>query len=319
MRDINDKKLDSLLTEYYGAEPSETFTYCPREKKLAPIPFWHSSRRIAAAASLVLVSVLGIALFFLFGNKSDHSPLAVRPSPTVISAPSEDGGEDDGAPHDGTVTPASETVHSDPSQSASESSAPTGAASDSGRNSATVSPSVHPSQLPTSPLPTGSVKPTSAPQSISPTDRPTSPTDVPAQPTAPPTEAPFEPTLPQEPTDDHDDPDPPTEGGGEEPGYEPPTEGSPYLWLTVTDSFSAEKLAAEGTVYCRLFNNMGRALGDSDRFSDEHIARVVIRNQTSVYVAYDVPDYLITYAGYYNYIFYDESGKLLSQGQIYVD
>ena len=123
MRDINDKKLDSLLTEYYGAEPSETFTYCPREKKLAPIPFWHSSRRIAAAASLVLVSVLGIALFFLFGNKSDHSPLAVRPSPTVISAPSEDGGEDDGAPHDGTVTPASETVHSDPSQSASESSA----------------------------------------------------------------------------------------------------------------------------------------------------------------------------------------------------
>lgn len=317
---ISDERLDQLLTDYCKAEPQQSFVFTPKAKREKVVPFARYRRTAAAAAALVFVSVLSLAVYFLFGNKP-NTPITVSPSPHAATTPSaaqgESGGTEPGtAPSETTgekkpdIIEWIESIFTPPTQ------APNGG------NAPTISPTEK-AAGPTVPAATsphatekGTEKPPQVPTQQS-TPKPTQ------KPTQPPTDAPWEP-IEDETRYDGPDLPVPTEGGSDEP-WEPPVDTTepqptdpPSFTATFTASFSSDKLGGSGTVYCRLYNSSGRMIGDSNVYAPSHIAAIVGECGATVTASYTAPRGLITQPGNYNYIFYNENGKRLAQGQAYV-
>ena len=69
MKNLSDDRLEKMLTDYMEAEPQQSFVYDPDRKEEKIIPFARYRKQLAAVASLVLVSVLSLVLYFSIGNK----------------------------------------------------------------------------------------------------------------------------------------------------------------------------------------------------------------------------------------------------------
>ena len=101
MKKISDERLEKMLTNYCEADTQQTFTFAPERKREKIIPFVRFRKQLIAAASLVLVSVLSLIIYFSFGN-INNTPLTVAPSQHKLITPSStEGGGDDPDQQDG--------------------------------------------------------------------------------------------------------------------------------------------------------------------------------------------------------------------------
>lgn len=322
---MTDDKLDMMLSNYCEAEPEKAFVYKPDHRRKPVILSFAAGRRLTAAAGLVLVSALSIALYFLFGNKM-NTPIVISPS-TQSTVPHNTDGAEAGSdsPSDSPDSTVAETqakgliemiadflgLSDERTESPTEAPTPPGGTRPA---SATVP------TAPYSPEPTsGIVKPAVPSESSgSETQGYTPP------PTAKPT-VPVEPPWVEYPTEGEIEPIEPTDSEPWLPPYkppetEPPTEGEIETPGCTVGVFRAKLDLSllsgyDGGVYCKIYDSKGRLLGDSNLYSDEHLADVeLLSKYADAYYEAEVPE-----LGYYNYVFYTEEGRLLAQGQVYVD
>ncbi|MBQ3329847.1 MAG: hypothetical protein IJG87_01555 [Ruminococcus sp.] len=263
---------------------------CVQKKRTFPI------YRVAAAASLVLVSVIGLLVFFFYGNKK---PIEIRPSSTetTVSATEAPGSSQEllptltieaflpttprEAPTDQHGQPVTEVIPTEK------------------RNSTATEPTtrVSPSQAATEhkPKPTqGTVKPTQG------MPQPTSHSD--AAYTADPTQTTAEPTASPKPTDT--------------PVSQIPTEGISTVESSVSffATFDASLLNEGETVYC-IYSPVGYATGTNNSSVKQPAEYFITKNGTvyascEVWIDEPVPAENSTY----QYYFINERGHRLASG-----
>ena len=289
---MTDKKLDKLLERYCAAEPETSFEYKPSHKRGSGAASASKNRLIAAAAAVALVSAVSIGAYMMFGNRFDVST-AVEPVPTdAVSIFT----ENNAATEKSTDYAATEP-HTVP---------PSIAATQIADRSGTSAPAA---QIPTDTgddYRTGEAE-TSSNQSVigdqSVTERvPETPSPT-LQSASPSTEAP---------TQQATEPD-------DEPPLTRPTESEVQpVGVSFNGVVDANMLTGDGNVYSRIFDDRGRQLGDSDAYSPDRLAVIVGQDGDSASVQYTVPEGLLYKEGYYNIVFYNEDGKRLAQGQLYI-
>ena len=290
------------------------------EKAPAVLPRYRRGRMTATAASIVLVTVLGISLYFLFGNidppvepsvtparesvsdtaapdetaKNTAPPLTVKPSDGVSSAT--DGTQKPSQP---AVPPSAQTATDSAGRivSAPPTGAPEITPTEARRSAPTKQPGTAQKQEPTQkPSPTRRA-----------TENPVTPTSQPI--THPPTEAllpTVEPAIVTEPEWEQPSPT--------EPAHEPQsaaTQPPVDTVLTFRSTIRVRDPQYSGKVYCRIYDRNARAaLGDPDRFADSHRAEYTL-NGNAMTAVYRPSEHGISVPpGSYAVSFYDESGDI---------
>lgn len=266
------------------------------QKKPKVIPM----RRIVTAASIVLVAVMGITLYFLFGNKA---PIPVAPKQTVATEVQSVDMTDATSPTDHssiqntdrtvnyqaatssqTITPTSAT------QSATDNRAIIVTPTSSPTNGATAVPvpTISPASEPPQDVPTNVLRPVPTQQPI------TDPTTAPSPASAPITEKTTQAYIPDIKT--------------------------LSLVLPFAEAVTASE-DADGTLYCCVYDSAGNPLGDSDLYSRSHWIDVTtvssgyasdsVEYRYSVeYDANQVPDNRFTYK------IYLRNGTVLKTGTV---
>ena len=251
------------------------------------------SRRALLAASIVFVCALSVSVFFLFRN----NPIPIAPSstpgatllPTETTAP--------------TAAPASQQESRSTTASESPTQSPTQVSTDSeGHTIITITQII---------TPDGEDGPAEPSENQSPTQSSQKPTEKASeQPTQKPTSAP----RTEEPQ--------PTEAAyiDETTGDPNPAEAELIIsntlkvWTDVPD----EILTKNSCVYCRIYDEYGTLLGDTDLFSSQHCADI---DKNICYAVYDASEKRIELpeaGGLYTYVFYTVDGTDFTVGQIYV-
>ena len=328
MKKISDERLEKMLTNYCEADCEQTFTFDPEKKREKIIPFVHYRKQLIAAASLVLVSVLSLILYFSFGN-INNTPLTVAPSRQKIITPSstEGGGGGDPDRQDNTAPTDSQSllqrIHDfffpDDAEDASNgtSSSERGGTSSSSSPTDKSSMSAGGSSRRDSPIVPGATQsdpriddPPKATEAGDPTPITENPTEADAPPYVPP-------TIPMAPPSDDPEPtDPP--GEGDEPWLIVPTEGgimqgAPVEVFARIDSDLLEGVTA---VYCKVYSRYG-LIGSSYLFDRSHQAQILDTASQYTEVLYETPDGLINTPGDYTFVFYDQNGNELTRVQEY--
>ncbi len=321
MKNLNDDRLEELLADYMKAEPQQSFVYDPDHHSEKIIPFALHRKQLVAAASLVLVGVLSLVLYFSFGNKI-NTPIAVAPPSSGVTTPSTQGEGSGGAIQEDETDAADsagnpsiirrliDSVFGPPSETQNGISPTTFTPAEKSGSGAVVQPTEasrkNPPQSATEksdPAPTESDE--------HPTQAPVIPT-VPDSPPVVPTE--WDPELidPTDPPGESDTPWAPEPTDGGEPMYQEPTPVDFYQWIELS------RLPENQVIYCKIYDNYGRLLGDGNLYTSEHVAEVDWIKRSRARMHYTTPEGMIGYSGYYNYVFYDENGTLLAQDQVYV-
>ena len=248
MSKIIDERLDELLENYHQIEPSAIPAFIPAEQKNQRVTLY--PKRTVAAASVVLVAVLGVSIYFLIGNKT---PIPVAPKtpvsateilsevPSFPASPTESG-----------TVPGTTAETQKPTLASAQPA--TQIATDSRGNIiiTTVTTRIDSTAAPTT-APTQSAT-QSATQKPQPTQAPS----------AKPTEA-ATPTHTSEPLT---------------PSTEPPTEtvlsdmqklrfNVPSMGFPSADIEDNE----DDNLYCAVYDSGGKLLGDSNLYSDSHLIR----------------------------------------------
>lgn len=283
---MTDNKLEKLLEQYCAAEPDTSFEYKPSHRHGRPDTSSSKNRLLAAAAAIALISAVSIGAYMMFGNRFDVSTAVEPMLPTVAATMTESKDPTDNnsavivtEPH--TSAPATEAT-----QTSSQSG--TSAAVSQNTSNTVIVYQINEVETPADQSVTESFSATSTP-----TPRPTViSTEAPTQPVTEPYE---EPTLTR-----------PTESDIQPVGVS---------FSGVVDS---SMLTGSGNVYSRIFDDRGRLLGDSDAYSPDRLAVIVEQDGDSASVQYTVPEDLLYKEGYYNIVFYNEDGKRLAQGQLYI-
>lgn len=276
MKKVNFHTLQSLPTPESWIENALAIPEEEEKEKPAVIPR-RSYRLIAAAASLVLVSLIGFAAWLLFGR---------TPAP-IITAPKN--------------TASTESVVSTEGALASTESATAG---ETGTT---------PTQAPTAPADTNTdttvsapTEPAAAPAQNAPTEAPTERPDSPiVVPTERPTEATVRPTeITVYPTEVTAEPS--------EPAFYP-TETPWFYENEVISDVPGSKFPENGRIYCAIYDSDGSMFGDADPYSDQHLATVLRYEKwhDSYLVVYRPSEKdVLPRPGYYTYCFYDENGNV---------
>ena len=341
MKKLSDERLEQMLSAYCEADPQQTFTFHPKApfpkgagadarvehlrvsddcsseasnrkktgKKL--IAFIGFNRAAAAAASLVLVGVLSLTVYFLFGN-NNSTPFAVAPSPQSVTTPSTPTGESDSDPLQQTdsifILPTEKKLQ--PSDDSIQS--PTTLIEENEQsNGSTDTPS---------------------PRKITPTENPQSnlPTTTKGTPSS--TEDALQPTEPVEPScvkpTVYIDPFylPNGEAPGDPPGDEPGAEPSPYDSGTVIRcSFTGvaamiddRQLKESNSYYCMIADGNGNPLGSMDKYDSSHLAVFAdYKLDDKWLIAYDIPINLISKTDVYGFMFYNDKGQVLAKAWLH--
>ena len=269
--------------------------------------------RYLTAASIVLVAAIGVTSYFFFRNNTPITVAPLTPSETAVSQtettlpateyPIVPG--TDAATHSPTITP---------------SQPPTQGASDAANTPAT-SPSPAPSGHPTeTPAPAPTTAPTAQPPTASPTVRPTTPT-------APTEQMPTEP----KPTEPKPAEPKPTELQPE-PASAPETESGNvrlvrFFIRVETSEFIDTCMDDDSFLYCLIRDSSGNILGNSDIFSDSHIASMVTVKENMIQS--ESEDEIVGYLVYNTYLavssedgsrftyeFYTNDGIVIRTGSI---
>lgn len=273
-------------------------------------------RRYISAASIVLVVVLGITAYFLFGNKS---PLHVAENQLSIATES-------ASEHTATSTAATEssavqstdaTVNrqtATSSQTLPTTPSTQNTTDSSGRT--IITPTTPTDNVPPAPPSVTASETTEQQQSFftnkpdpTPTQKPSSPTAAPAPTSAPATQPPATPTV--------------------DPGYDAPTE-LPWIIENPSEPGYGDQDALvlkaelpdrirlnEKYVYCRIHQSTGELIGDKDLYAWRH--RVTVNRNYKV-VTYKPSEYGLRLApGNYVYYFYESNGDVFADGSFTIN
>lgn len=324
MKKISDERLEKMLTNYCEADSQQTFTFDPEKKREKLVPFARYRKQLIAAASLVLVSVLSLIIYFSFGN-INNTPLTVAPSPHKIITPSstEGGGGGDPDQQDSTTPTEPKSILQRIRDLFFPDSSDDSAASSSDHNgsSAAVSPTEQksgsagrsPSRRNPSTIPSAT-QPSDPPPKATEAHAPTPIAEPTTEPDAPPYVPPTEPIDPPpgdvpEPTDLPGDEDPwlilPTEGGVM---TRPPVEAMARI--------KSDQMEGVTAVYCKVYSKYG-FIGSEDLYDRSHQAEILDTSSQYTEVLYETPDGLIFRPGFYTFVFYDQNGNELAQWQDY--
>ena len=279
---MTDKDLDKMLEQYCAAEPDTSFEYKPSHRRAGPVAS-SKNRLLAAAAAIALISAVGIGAYIIFGNRFDVSTAVEPKLPTAAAkmTESKDPTENDSAviaTEPHTSTPATEATQTSSQRDAS-------AVGSQNTSNTVIVYQINEVETP-------------ADQSV--TESVSAPTP---QPTVISTEAPTQQLT--EPVD--------------EPTLTRPTESDIQpVGVSFSGVVDSSMLTGSGNVYSRIFDDRGRLLGDSDAYSPDRLAVIVEQDGDSASVQYTVPEDLLYKEGYYNIVFYNEDGKRLAQGQLYI-
>ena len=293
MNNITDERLHRMLSEFYQAEPERIPSFHPFGES-APTPMisvysFKDRKNLVIAASMVFAFLLSLSAFFFFRNKNR---IPIAQSPDVFTAVS-------------STFPTGEATSQNETGTETESFAPTQAAAtelstDASGNvviiirTVTSSESIDPAEENSSD--------SNERDHLDPTEKKSDhssekETDTPSSETKEPTETSAETSKPA--------------------GEIPEVEGSAECYA----QFPLSLLYGSEQVYCRLTDQSGNPIGDSDLFSDQHIAYQSRQSDGTVYVVYylsnlidsgvDLPD------GTYHFYFYGDSGAIAYHGIIH--
>ena len=333
MKNISDERLETMLTEYCEADCGQSFVFDPERKREKLVPFARINRTAAAAASLVLVSVLSLTVYFLFGNK--NAPLVVASPSADVTTPtaSANGSGGSSTQRNGETAPTEsksvmeqiiDFLFPKPTETGSAAQTAVTPTEKPSRQLSHVTPTESKNVPTTHTSPTEGAGEKATEKAVSPpTEKPiVTPTEPAAQ--APTTYVP--PTVPCDPPGNDtpgDDPPYPTEapGEGDEPGFVEPTEGGVMSgnMFEVYASIDSSQLDEHSVIYCKVYDSAGRRLGSMDVFDASHVAIILNRGAQVTRVLYEMSPDLIDSPGTYRFVFYDDSGKQLAQMQEYWD
>lgn len=253
-----------------------------------PFPFLKYSKIVAFAASIVLVCSLSIAFFFITNSKK--AVPSVKVQETVFSSEVQNYSENFESTEN--VAGKNEKIDDDSTQAESQ------------KSEETAEPSEY-SENPTEKEETKSEKPEKP--------KPTQKVEKPTKPTKPiPTENATEPVL-----------EVPPDG----PFVEPDANSS-YV-----ESYSSGKIVAKVykddisyEIYCRIYDNNGNMIGNDNLYSNSKRAGIVMSTESGEgteanynLVEYDTAKLGTNLSvGSYYVVFYDNSGKDICNGYIYV-
>ena len=345
MKNISDEKLEKMLTEYCEADSTQPFQYDPDAKREKIIPFARINRAAVAAAGFVLVSVLSISFYFLFGNKT-NTPVAVAPSPESATTPSaqsgKSGGENsqekngDSEPNEGPSQISQIISEQFPKPAESTSGTRVSGNRESGMSSSSTTDPATSSTGTRNPRTRTSQSRTSETQNSSgnntgPTERNNQSTTKPpvnatekleqkptertaSQPTEKPAEQPTEQPHESQPTEPCAPP-----SNDPEPGYVVPTEGGNASAdpVRVYATIDTSLLNGNNDVYCKVYDSSGKLLGNENLYHRSHIADIVVMGKADATIEYVVPEGVITQHGDYTFVFYDHVGRYLTEVQDY--
>ena len=284
MSKISDERLESLLENYYRAEPDDTPAVSAVKADKAPLPLTARYRALSLAASLILVSLIGVTVFILFhksaapvAQPSQNDIYDTQPGSEYTALTPTKEPETHGAETRGTETRSAETQNTE-TQSTETRGAETDAAgtpypaSVNERSDASESGHIHSARQ----------KPAESYSSDRPTEAPYLSTEAPTQ-----AQSPTEPA--EQPTSAHD----------EEPTYRPlpPNYYERELaetskWVnylahqTISGTAQRSTLTGEGRVYFRIYAFDGTPLGDEELFSESNLAQVRDNVYDTVTVSY---------------------------------
>lgn len=285
------------------------------EKAPAALPWYRQTRMIAAAASIVLVTIMGFFAYFFFGNKN---PIPVKTDPTV------------------SVTDSPTNSASDGIQPTEMPTAPAGSSSTDGRQNASSAPTQPATQIiidsrgrqivipASSTAPSDASSPATTPAATEP--RQVDPTDAPRptptqKPVVNPTTAP-EPTTAPTPTTDPATEKPTAEEEWPDPPVELPTENNPTEspWaISLTATIPYEIRSQQLPVYCKILRSNGTLVGDPDLFSNQHRASAYFNPKYDKAVYEPFGNGLNLTYGVYTYYFYDGTGEAFATGTFRLD
>ncbi len=306
MRKVNFHTLDNLtvppaLIEKALAIPASS------ENTPAILP-WYKRTRLIAAASIVLVVLAGISVFFIFGNNK----IPVKPSGTSDVPIAADTTTSDGTPSadptgSGAVEPHSERPTGTAAQSetidASSAPQPT-IITPRGIVTATLSPSNPPNVTPATESNNGLAD---RPDVPAPTSSAPPATEQQPAPTEKPTQLPYEPE-----TDPPEDPyTPPSDGAGESPG----APAGAVIYSEVNSSL----LTGNRHVFCVLYNRAGKRVDTEPILSPKHETFTTTRSDGLAYFAYIPPKDWNLSTGMYEMEIYNENGAMIKRTIVFWD
>lgn len=306
-------------------------------EKPAALPWYRQNRMIAAAASIMLVAVMGMTAFFLFGKINDDV-IPVRKVITASETPSENStvpmseNVDDTAATESTVAaterekPTDRPSVSESPQVGDNRTAPPYViiqqpatqvyAEDQPREN-TPEPTQHDQRGTDQPAPFERATETPAP-----TERATEKSAPVVQPTDPPVTAPTEPqtSAPTEtpvnlqpwefllaPTGDSGDPSAPTTSS-------PGKISAPPIYA----HGSPDGLTGSGKVYCALFDLDGTLMGGGELLSPERLTTVIWNKNGKLWLKYVVPQGMLPHSGDYEIRLYNEDGQVIARYADYI-
>ena len=279
---MTDKDLDKMLEQYCAADPDTSFEYKPSHRRAGPVAS-SKNRLLAAAAAIALMSAVGIGAYIMFGNRFDVSTAVEPKLPTVAATMT----ESKDPTENNTAVTATEPHTSAPATEAAQTASQRDASAVGSQNTSNTVIVYQINEVETP-----------ADQSVTESVSALTP-----QPTVISTEAPT-----QQLTETVD-----------EPPLTRPTESDIQpVGVSFSGVVDSSMLTGSGNVYSRIFDDRGRLLGDSDAYSPDRLAVIVEQDGDSASVQYTVPEDLLYKEGYYNIVFYNEDGKRLAQGQLYI-
>ena len=295
MNEVNFDSLKNIKAPKAWLEKAAAIPETSVKKRAFPVPY-----RITAAASLVLVSVIGL-LVFLVHQGSDSVVVVPHGSYTATQL-STDGTTADGNTTETSASPSiigdvfsTDRVYPTNAQGQLMTEAAITPTSSADAPSATAVPTQQSTYRSTEPV---SADKTEAPAPSTESTKPSVPTNPPT-PTAPP--------ATQKPTSPYNPPSNNTEiyctiyinsGAGWGGGYESPN---------------------EITIFCRLYDASGRLVGDDPLFSPRRMAEILsVGPYGSLFVMYNpVENGYYIQSGWYEYVFYNITGEVLYRDSTY--
>lgn len=262
----------------------------PSAQARKPHRFSLRSRRLAAAAAVVLVLGMSISLYFIFRNIDEPTGVVVPSVPSTVTQPTE-----------ATAHPTETDVRVPASH------APTAPPTE-------VNPDSPTAQTPTQPSPTVPSASASEP-AVPPVTVPSAPATVPPEPA----------TQPPEPHTDA--PVPPTEKPAEEPVSTPentPTSDRSAEICHPLGSSYVGSASEDDAIYCRLYDLAGNPIGSPNPFAAEHRAEIVWLSPDDVsvgsaYLYYAFSGTVETHPSEplrCIYVFYDRNGFEIARGSM---
>ena len=293
MNNITDERLHHMLSKFYQAEPERIPPFHPFGES-APTPMisvysFKSRKNLVIAASMVFAFLMSLSAFFFFGNKSR---ISIAQSPSVVTAVS-------------STFPTGEETSQNETGTETESSASTQAAATELSTDASGNVVIIISTVTTS-------------ESIDPDEENNS--DSNESDHLDPTEKKSDHPSEKETDKSADESKVPAEASTETPnpaGEIPEVEGSAECYA----QFPLSLLYGSEQVYCRLTDQIGSPIGDSDLFSDQHIAYQSRQTDGTVYVVYYLSNLIdsgvVLPDGTYHFYFYGDSGAIAYHGIIH--